>query len=129
MKTNWTKALIVLTVAVLVVMVSGCISGENTGNVTVEMNGILFDAPVTTNNTTSFTKLDDGSINWAYEDYEHNVSVYVDENMPLDFSTQEQWDELSGYSQMRPVGDKWLVVCADNADDKDMCFLSARVKE
>ncbi len=122
------KTLLLLVIVLMVVMVSGCVSGEKE-NVTVEMNGILFDAPVTNNNTTSFTKLDDGSINWAYEDYENNVSVYVDENMPLDYSTQEQWDELSGYNQMRPVGDKWVIVCADNADDKDMCFTSARAKE
>mgnify|MGYP003290995408 CR=1 FL=1 len=96
-------------------------------NKTITVGGITFDAPVTNNNTTSFTKLDDGSINWAYEDYENNVSVYVDEEMPVNYTSQETYDSIGGYCQMRPVGDKWLVVYADSRDLKDMCYLSAHV--
>ncbi len=98
-------------------------------NKTITVGGITFDAPVTSNNTTSFTKLDDGSITWAYEDYENNVSVYVEENMPLDYTSQETYDSLSGYCQMRPVGEKWFVVYADNRDLKDLCYLSAHSEE
>ena len=46
-------------------------------NVTVTMDGVSFDAPRTSNNTTDFTKTPTGGITWAYEDYEHGLSVYV----------------------------------------------------
>lgn len=110
----------------LLLMTVGSVSAEN---VTVEMGGIVFDAPVTHNNTTDFTKLDDGSITWAYEDYENGVSVYVCDERPFEYDVQERYDELSGFNQMRPIGDKWFVVCADSPDDKDMCFLSAHAKD
>ena len=84
---------------------------------------------MTHNNTTSFTKAEDGSITWSYDDYEHGLTVYVCDVRPPEFDVQERYDELNGFNQMRPIGDKWFVVCADYVTDKDMCFNSAHAKD
>ena len=95
-------------------------------NTTVEMNGIKFDVPITNNNTTNEYKTDKGS-NWAYEDYQNGLSVYVDDERPPEYSTTEQFNSVSGtYEQLVPLGGKWVVVSAETADVKDFVWNSLR---
>jgi len=95
-------------------------------NTTVEMNGIKFDVPITNNNTTNEYKTDQGS-NWAYEDYQNNISVYVSDERPPEYSTTEQFDSHTGtISQLTTINGKWIVVCADDFDAKDFVWNSLR---
>ena len=95
-------------------------------NETITMNGIKFDAPKTGNYTIDSTKAPDGTWTWTYTDREHDLWVYVCDERAFEYDLQEQWSDLDGYNQMRPVGDKWVVVCSEYRDVKDMVFMSAR---
>ena len=118
---------LIIVIAVIAFAIFGGQSDKPVENKTVEIDGIKFDAPVTNNNTTSYTKLDDGSIAWSYEDYQNNVSVYISDTRLPGYNTSESYNELDGYNQIRPIGDKWFVVCADRASDKNMVFNSAHM--
>ena len=104
------------------------IAADLSKNTTVEMNGIKFDVPLTNNNTTNEYK-EQGTA-WAYEDYQNNISVYVCDERPPEYSPNEQFNSATGtYEQLTPLGDKWVVVCAESADEKDFVWKSLRLVE
>jgi len=103
-------------------------SADLSKNTTLEMNGVKFDVPLSNNNTTNEYK-EQGST-WAYEDYEHGISVYVCTQRPSEYSPNEQFNSATGtYEQLTPLGDKWVVVCAESADEKDFVWKSLRLVE
>ena len=116
--------LLIIIIFILAMMTGGSNTKENK---TITVGEVTFTTPVTNNNTTTFTRTPTGGITWAYEDYENNISVYVCDEIPPGYDVNEKFDELSGYNQMRPIGEKWFVVCADRASDKDMVFKSAHM--
>ena len=124
MKKTITLLLLILLTASLTSIVFADDARENK---TVEIEGIKFDAPITQNNTTSFTKLDDGSISWEYIDYDNNVSVFISKTRLPGYNTTESYNELDGYNQIRPIGDWWFLVSADNVDDLRMVYSSAHM--
>lgn len=130
MEDNMKTGLVCCGLIVVIALVAFLIVGNSNKpieNKTIEIEGIKFDTPVTNNNTTNFVKTPSGGITWAYEDYQNNVSVYVMDDMPVDVSTKQSYDELSGFNQMRPIGDKWFVVYADRQDDLEMIYSSAHM--
>ena len=98
-------------------------------NKTVTIDGITFDAPTTNNNTTTFTKLDNGQINWAYEDPEHKLTVYISVDRDPSVPLQEKWDDTMGIEQQMPLGDKWIIIYAEDFDVKDCVWKSLRLEE
>lgn len=101
---------------------------DPTQNETIEMNGVKFDAPKTSNYTIDKAKGPTGAWTWTYDDPEHEFYVYVCDERAEEYSVTEKWSDLEGYTQMRPVGDKWVVVCSMQSDIKDMVFNSARIE-
>lgn len=118
---------VIITLLLLATLLSGIVSAiDTTQNETITMNGIKFDAPKTGNYTIDSIKGADGTWTWTYDDKEHECYVYVCDVRAPEYDVQEKWSDIEGYTQMRPVGDKWVVVCSMDPSVKDMLFTSAR---
>lgn len=128
---NHKQISIILLVLLTTILLPVCIAGTSADlshNTTLEMNGVKFDVPLSNNNTTNEYK--EQGTTWAYEDYEHGISVYVCTQRPTEYSPNEQFNSATGtYEQLTPLGDKWVVVCAESADEKDFVWKSLRLVE
>ncbi len=92
-------------------------------NETIEMNGIKFAAPKTDNYTITDIKGVNGAWTWTYTDDKNEITVYVcDEDMPEYKLYVEEWNEYEGYTQMRPVKDKWVMVGSQYEENKDFIY-------
>lgn len=118
--------LLILIIAIIGFATTG--TQKTNENTTMKLADITFTTPVSHNNTTNEYKTPTGGTTYAYEDYENNVSVYVCTERDYNYDLQERYDSVTGFSQMRPVGDYWFIVCADRADDKSMVYNSAHIE-
>ena len=128
MKTGLACIGLIIVIAIVAFFLFGGQGDKTVENKTVTIDGITFTAPVTNNNSTTFTKTDNGQINWEYADNQNNVSVFISKERLPGYNTTESYNDLDGYNQIRPIGDKWFLVCADNPDYMRMCFNSAHAE-
>ena len=101
---------------------------DTTQNETIEMNGIKFVAPKTDNYTITDVKAPNGVWTWTYSDDKNEITVYVsDADMPEYKLYTEQWNEYEGYTQMFPVGDKYVMVGSQYEENKDFIVDSLKL--
>jgi hypothetical protein len=123
------KVIGVLIAVLLTTILVGAVTAiDPTQNETITMNGVKFDAPITGNYTITDIKAPNGAWTWTYDDPEHEVYVYVCDERAPEYSVNEEWSDIEGYTQMRPDGEKWVVVCSMDSGVKDMIFMSARAE-
>ena len=115
------QIILILTLTILLSCTIGAVTAlDPTQNETIEMNGVKFAAPKTDNYTITDIKAPDGTWTWTYADDKNEITVYVcDKIMPEYKIYEEQWNEYEGYTQMIPVGDKWVMFGSMYEENKD----------
>lgn len=120
MKTKQKITTILILGLLLVVIGMSTVSALNKAeNETITMNGVTFNAPKTDNYTISNATDQQGGKTFTYDDKKNELYVYVCDNDAPEYSLQENWDKLDGYSQKLYVGDKTVVACSKYSENKD----------
>lgn len=115
------KKIILLTIISLVLL--SCIASVNAlnraENETITVNGVTFNAPKTDNYTITNASDQQGGKTFTYDDPKNELYVYICDNDAPEYSLQENWDKLDGYSQKIYVGKKTVVACSKYSENKD----------
>jgi hypothetical protein len=91
------------------------------------MNGIKIAVPETDQGKITNTSSPDGIWTYTYTDDKNKIVIYVsDANMPEYQLYKEQWNEYDGYTQMRPVKDKYVMVGSEFEENKDFMYDSLK---
>ena len=100
---------------------------DKTKNTTIEMNGIKICVPETDQGKITNATSPEGIITYTYTDDKNKLFIYVsDADMPEYKLYIEEWNKFEGYTQMRPVKDKYVLVASDYAENKDFMYDSLK---
>lgn len=122
------KITITLLVALLLATSLTCTHAlDKTKNQTIEMNGIKIAVPETDQGKITNATSPEGIITYTYTDDKNKLFIYVsDADMPEYKLYIEEWNKFEGYTQMRPVKDKYVLVASDYAENKDFMYDSLK---
>lgn len=122
------KITITLLIALLLATSLTCTHAlDKTKNQTIEMNGIKIAVPETDQGKITDIKGPTGAWTWSYTDEKNKIVIYVcDEDMPEYKLYTEEWNEYDGYTQMRPVKDKYVMVGSEYEENKDFMYDSLK---
>ena len=100
---------------------------DTTKNTTIEMNGIKIAVPETDQGKITNISSPEGIWTYTYTDDKNKIVIYVsDADMPEYQIYKEQWNEYDGYTQMRPVKDKYVMVGSEFEENKDFMYDSLK---
>lgn len=122
------KITITLLIALLLATSLTCTHAlDKTKNTTIEMNGIKIAVPETDQGKITNATSPEGIITYTYTDDKNKLFIYVsDADMPEYKLYIEEWNKFEGYTQMRPVRDKYVLVASDYAENKDFMYDSLK---
>ena len=126
MNTKTTTILLLITLLTLTTITS-IHALDTTKNTTIEMNGIKIAVPETDQGKITNASSPDGIWTYTYTDDKNKIVIYVsDANMPEYQMYKEQWNEYDGYTQMRPVKDKYVMVGSEYEENKNFMYDSLK---
>ena len=100
---------------------------DKTKNTTIEMNGIKICVPETDQGKITNATTPHGTITYAYRDDKNKITIYVTEEIMPEYSMyKEEWNEYEGYTQVKIIGDKYVMVASEYAENKDFMYDSLK---
>lgn len=98
---------------------------DKTKNQTIEMNGIKICVPETDQGKITNVTTPQGTITYSYIDDKNKITIYVtEEEMPEYSPSREEWNQYEGYTQVKKIGDKYVMVASEYAENKDFMWNS-----
>ena len=96
---------------------------DKTKNQTIEMNGIKICVPETDQGKITNVTTPQGTITYSYMDDKNKITIYVtEEEMPEYSPYREEWNQYEGYTQVKKIGDKYVMVASEYAENKDFMW-------
>ena len=126
MNTKTTTILLLITLLTLT-SITSIHALDKTKNQTIEMNGIKICVPETDQGKITNVTTPQGTITYSYMDDKNKITIYVtEEEMPEYSPYREEWNQYEGYTQVKKIGDKYVMVASEYAENKDFMWDSLK---